>query len=121
MKLITDQFIGGFKAYRFKMGTNRAVAQKCGISEVHVGRLLAGQCEMLKDETYDRIFPLVKPFLDESAIAALPAPRPARYAEKGDGSGYSDMERLLVKYFRLFDEDEKPKFLVSLQEKLAKK
>ena len=120
MKIINNQFLDALRKLKQKAGTNRKVAESAAISEVHVGRLLSGKIEMLKDDTYSRLYPLVEPYLDKSYSYSSVSDT----VKISDGrekypcpAGLSDMEKLLVKYFRRLNEEEKLSILVSLKDK----
>ncbi len=119
MKIINNQFLDALRKLKQKLGTNRKIAESAAISEVHVGRLLSGKIEMLKDDTYSRLYPLVEPYLDKSYSYSSVS----HTVKISDGTekylcpaGLSDMEKLLVKYFRRLNEEEKLSMLVSLKD-----
>lgn len=120
MKIINQQFLEALRKLKLKVGTNKNIAKAAFISEAHVGRLIAGRIEMLKDDTYDRLLPLVEPYFDKNHDRNGHFPITKTSDEKITSlcpAGLSDMEKLLVKYFRRLHEEEKLSFLVTLKDK----
>ena len=124
MKIINHQFLDALRSLKQKLGTNRNIAERAERSEVHVGRLLSGKIEMLKDGTYDRLFPLIESYLDKNYSGSSPF-HMKKISEGMENyscpAGLSDMEKLLIKYFRQFNEEEKLSVLVLLKEKKFQK
>ena len=120
MKIINSQFLEALRKLKQKLGTNKAIAENAAISEVHVGRLLSGKIEMLKDDTYDRLYPLLESYLDKNYSYSSFA-NTVKTSESKDKyscpAGLSDMEKLLVKYFRRLNEEDKLYALVALKDK----
>jgi hypothetical protein len=120
MKIINHQFLEALRKLKQNLGTNKEIAESAAISEVHVGRLLSGKIEMLKDDTYDRLYPLLEPYLDKNySYSSLS--NTLKISEGKEKypcpAGLSDMEKLLVKYFRQLNEEEKLSILVMLKGK----
>ena len=124
MKIINHQFLDALRKLKHKLGTNRNIAERAKISEVHTGRLLSGKIEMLKDDTYDRLFPLIENYLDKNYSSSSPS-HMKKISERTENyscpAGLSDMEKLLIKYFRQFNEEEKLSVFVLLKEKKIRK
>ncbi|MFA6293455.1 MAG: hypothetical protein WC637_16845 [Victivallales bacterium] len=119
MKIINHQFLDALHKLKQELGTNKSIAESADISEVHVGRLLSGKIEMLKDDTYGRLHHLLEPYLDKDYEYSHYA-HPAKASDRKKcpcPAGLSDMEKLLVKYFRGFNEEEKLSILVMLKDK----
>lgn len=120
MKIINQQFLEALRKLKQKVGTNKNIAKAAVISEAHVGRLIAGQIEMLKDDTYHRLLPLIEPYFDKNHDKNANTPISKASDEKSTylcPAGLSDMEKLLVKYFRRLNEEEKFSVLVMLKDK----
>jgi transcriptional regulator with XRE-family HTH domain len=113
MKLVTKEFTEALIKLKKTLGTNRNIAQKCGVSEVHIARLLSGKTEIIKDDTFAKLLPLLIPHLkdsmrkNEKTGEYISAYRPT--------CDLSDMEKLLLKYFRRLTDEQKLELLLQIK------
>lgn len=69
MRLINRAIIQALNAARKDMGSARAVALKSGISSMQVSRWLRGRGEVIQEDTYRKLLPVIKPYLREQVYA----------------------------------------------------
>lgn len=63
MKLIDLSISNAFRRMKAIFKTNANISRKVYLSEAHVGRILSGKTTFFSDETWDRIKPIISPYL----------------------------------------------------------
>ncbi len=102
MKILEKTHIDAIHKLKFTLVTQKAVAEKLGLSATHIGKLLKGEINYFEDKTWSRIEPILRPFIiqeknkeavpiDTSIFKAVPvvacasALEPGSYAENSSG------------------------------------
>ncbi len=118
MKILTPGFLSALRKVREDVGTNRAIALQAGISEVHAARLLSGRIQLLKDDTYERLYPIVEKYIDKDKEAKENSQLRVSALDAGSKycpAGITDTERMLMKYFRSLSDDKRIELLYKLK------
>lgn len=77
MKIIDLQVSNAFRKMRVHYN-NQAIAEKLGISPMHVGRVLAGKTSHFEDNTWAKIEPILKPYLEQAETELPKTPNTVR-------------------------------------------
>ncbi len=94
MRLINRAIIQALNAARKELGSARAVAMKAGISPMQVSRWLRGRGEVIQEETYRKLLPVIKRYLQEQVYA------PERPGDSAMDIILTEEERELIAYLR---------------------
>lgn len=63
MKIITLEIVNALRKMKAECKTDKAVAARLGISIAHVGRIFSGNTQYLYDTTWERIEPILAPYM----------------------------------------------------------
>ncbi|MEI3002747.1 MAG: S24 family peptidase [Victivallis sp.] len=66
MKMIDLTLSNAIRRMRAGMKSDAALADKLGLSRMHIGRILKGKINYFEDDTWQRIEPLLKPYIKDS-------------------------------------------------------
>jgi hypothetical protein len=72
--ILTAEFSQAIVKMKESLGTAREVAKRLQVSEVQVSRWIKGVGDIIKDDTWSKIYPIVGPYMPE------PPPEPKRPA-----------------------------------------
>ena len=63
MKIITLDIVNAMRRMKAELKTDKAIAARLGISIAHVGRIFSGNTQYLSDSTWERIEPIIAPYM----------------------------------------------------------
>jgi hypothetical protein len=71
MKIISPDILDALHRMKLQLGTNVEVAKRLGVSSKHVGKILAEDVKYFEDRTWERIEPLITPYIRLSSGTVL--------------------------------------------------
>ena len=64
MKIIDAKILDALHKFKIVAGSNRKVAKPLGFTGKHVGQILARKVAYFEDQTWERIEPVLRPYMD---------------------------------------------------------
>lgn len=71
MKIISPDILDALHRMKIQFGTNVGVARKLGVSSKHVGKILTEDVKYFEDKTWERIEPLIVPYIRFNSDSAV--------------------------------------------------